>query len=65
MRSGSKKVQDSMGKMTHLLDENISGSDLVKIYHAQENEQSKFLTSSIQFANNALKSTWQVVLTPQ
>ena len=43
MRSGSKKVQDSMGKMTHLLDENISGSDLVKIFHAQENEQSKFL----------------------
>jgi len=43
MRSSSKKVQDSMGKMTHLLDENISGSDLVKIYHAQENEQSKFL----------------------
>jgi len=42
MRSGSKKVQDSMGKMTHLLDENISGSDLVKIYQAQKNEQSKF-----------------------
>jgi ATP-binding cassette, subfamily B, bacterial MsbA len=42
MRSSSKKVQDSMGKMTHLLDENISGSDLVKIYHAQEKEQSKF-----------------------
>jgi subfamily B ATP-binding cassette protein MsbA len=43
MRSGSKKVQDSMGKMTHLLDENISGSDLVKIYHAQDSEQSKFV----------------------
>jgi len=42
MRSGSKKVQDSMGNMTHLLDENISGSDLVKIYHAQKNEESKF-----------------------
>jgi len=42
MRNSSKKVQDSMGKMTHLLDENISGSDLVKIYHAQDNEQSKF-----------------------
>ena len=42
IRSGSKKVQDSMGKMTHLLDENISGSDLVKIYQAQKNEQSKF-----------------------
>jgi len=31
-----------MGKMTHLLDENISGSDLVKIYNAQSNEESKF-----------------------
>jgi len=42
IRSGSKKVQDSMGKMTHLLDENISGSDLVKIYNAQSHEKSKF-----------------------
>ena len=42
IRSGSQKVQESMGKMTHLLDENISGSDLVKIYHAQINEQNKF-----------------------
>mgnify|MGYP001027074241 FL=1 len=33
IRKGSKKVQDSMGKMTHLLDENISGHDLVKIYN--------------------------------
>jgi len=31
-----------MGKMTHLLDENISGSDLVKIYNAQSDEKSKF-----------------------
>ena len=42
IRKGSKKVIDSMGKMTHLLDENISGSDLVKIYNAQSNEESKF-----------------------
>ena len=42
IRSGSKKVQDSMGEMTHLLDENISGSDLVKIYNAQSHEKSKF-----------------------
>ena len=35
MRSSSQKVQNSMGRMTHLLDENISGSSLVKIYHAQ------------------------------
>ena len=42
IRDGSKKVQESMGKMTHLLDENISGSDLVKIYNAQPNEENKF-----------------------
>lgn len=44
MRSSSKKVQDSMGRMTHLLDENISGSDLIKIYLAQKSESRKFLS---------------------
>ena len=42
IRSASKKVQDSMGRMTHLLDENISGNDLIKIYNAQSSEQNKF-----------------------
>ncbi len=42
MRSSSQKVQNSMGRMTHLLDENISGSSLVKIYHAQDQESNKF-----------------------
>ncbi len=44
MRRSSKKVQDSMGRMTHLLDENISGSDLIKIYHAQKSENNKFFS---------------------
>ena len=35
MRNASTKVQNSMGQMTHLLDENISGNSLIKIYHAQ------------------------------
>ena len=42
IRKSSKKVQDSMGVMTHLLDENISGNDLIKIYNAQESEKNKF-----------------------
>ena len=42
MRNSSKKVQQSMGSMTHLLDENISGSSLVKIYNAQQQESHKF-----------------------
>jgi subfamily B ATP-binding cassette protein MsbA len=43
IRKASKKVQDSMGGMTHLLDENISGLDLIKIYNAHKNESNKFL----------------------
>ena len=42
MRNASTKVQQSMGSMTHLLDENISGNSLVKIYHAQQQESAKF-----------------------
>lgn len=42
MRKASRNVQNSMGKMTHLLDENISGSSLVKIYQAQNQETTKF-----------------------
>jgi ATP-binding cassette, subfamily B, bacterial MsbA len=43
IRKGSARVQESMGKMTHLLDENISGNDLIKIYQAQKGETNKFL----------------------
>ena len=43
IRKSSRKVQESMGKMTHLLDENISGNDLIKIYNAQTPEANKFL----------------------
>jgi len=42
MRQSTKKVQESMGRMTHLLDENISGNDLVKIYNASKSEKNKF-----------------------
>ena len=44
IRKGSTRVQESMGKMTHLLDENISGNDLIKIYQAQETETNKFFS---------------------
>ena len=42
IRKGSIKVQESMGKITHLLDENISGNDLIKIYNAEDSEKNKF-----------------------
>lgn len=42
IRNSSKKVQKSMGNMTHLLNENISSISLVKIYNAQKQESHKF-----------------------
>ncbi|WP_066046050.1 lipid A export permease/ATP-binding protein MsbA [Bathymodiolus septemdierum thioautotrophic gill symbiont] len=42
MRASNTQVQQSMGNMTHLLDENISGNSLVKIYQAQAQERTKF-----------------------
>ena len=51
MRGASIKVQKSMGNMTHLLDQNISCSSLVKIYHAQNQESNKF--------NNLIKNIRQ------
>ncbi len=42
MRRSSINVQKSMGNMTHLLNENISGNTLVKIYHAQSQISEKF-----------------------
>lgn len=42
MRRLSVNMQESMGGMTHLLNENISGNVLVKIYHAQSQISKKF-----------------------
>ena len=54
-----------MGKMTHLLDENISGNDLIKIYNAQETEKINFSILLIQFVSKGLKLIWLEVLIPQ
>jgi ATP-binding cassette, subfamily B, bacterial MsbA len=53
IRKASQKVQDSMGRLTHLLDENISGSDIIKIYNAQNSEKHKFLK-----VVNTLRQQW-------
>jgi len=42
IRNSSNAVQASMGNMTHLLDENISGSAILKIFQAEEYEKNKF-----------------------
>jgi subfamily B ATP-binding cassette protein MsbA len=44
-----------MGKMTHLLDENISGNDLIKIYNAQKAKKINFSRLLIPLGNKDLK----------
>ena len=43
MRNSSKEVQDSVGNMTHMLDENISGNSIIKIYQAEKDQNNKFI----------------------
>jgi len=52
-------VQNSMGDMTHLLDENISGNSIIKIYHAQEQEKNKFY----RFIKNVRQQRFKVDVT--
>ncbi len=51
-----------MGKMTHLLDENISGNDLIKIYNAQASEQNKFFNIINTIRQQRFKVDMAVVL---
>ena len=53
-----------MGKMTHLLDENISGNDLIKIYQAQETETNKFFSIINTIRQQRFKVDMAVVLIP-
>ena len=42
MHSLSQDVQSSMGELTHILDENISGQNIIKIFQADKVETKKF-----------------------
>lgn len=42
MRTSSQIVQQSIGQLTHQLNENISANTLVKLYHAYQQEKNKF-----------------------
>jgi subfamily B ATP-binding cassette protein MsbA len=42
IRKSSKKVQKSMGYITHLLNENVAGNSIIKIHNAQQQEAHKF-----------------------
>lgn len=55
MRKSSKAVQQSMGVMTHQLDENISGNALIKLYHVQTQESDKFYSLNTKIRQQRFK----------
>ena len=42
MRKSGSEVQKSVGDMTHLLEENISGNSVIRIFEAEKYEKNKF-----------------------
>ncbi|SFV66594.1 Lipid A export ATP-binding/permease protein MsbA [hydrothermal vent metagenome] len=53
----SAYTQNTMGSLTHTLDENISNQSLIKIYHAQEQETKKIKDLTNQLRQQSFKSS--------
>lgn len=56
LRRLAKEIQGDMGDMNHILDENIKGQKIVKVYHGQHNEKSRFRRATRRVRNAAIKS---------
>lgn len=56
LRRLAKEIQGDMGAMNHILDENIKGQKIVKVYHGQANEKSRFRRATRRVRNSAIKS---------
>lgn len=56
LRRLAQRIQDNMGVMNHVLDENITGQKIVKLYGGQQHEQRKFHTAVKQVRQAALKT---------
>ncbi len=57
MRNSSTEMQNSMGKLTHSLEEGLNGHKDIKIFGAEEHEQKRFFTT----AEGLRKHTMDVV----
>lgn len=56
LRKLAKRIQGNMGEMNHVLDENIKGQKIIKIYAGQQHEKQKFTQAVEQIRNASLKS---------
>ncbi|PIE43635.1 MAG: lipid A export permease/ATP-binding protein MsbA, partial [Gammaproteobacteria bacterium] len=56
LRMLAERIQGNMGTMNHILDENIKGQKIVKIYAGARHEKSKFKHAVHQIRNATIKS---------
>lgn len=56
LRKLAERIQGNMGDMNHILDENIKGQKIVKVYGGQPHENQKFSHSVQQIRNASIKS---------
>ncbi len=56
LRKLAQRIQGNMGAMNHILDENIKGQKIVKIYAGQRHEKQKFKHAILQIRNASIKS---------
>lgn len=56
LRKLAERIQGNMGDMNHILDENIKGQKIVKVYGGQSHENQKFSHSVQQIRNASIKS---------
>lgn len=56
LRKLAERIQGNMGTMNHILDENIKGQKIVKVYGGASHEKSKFKHAVHQIRNASIKS---------
>ncbi|PIE42184.1 MAG: lipid A export permease/ATP-binding protein MsbA [Gammaproteobacteria bacterium] len=56
LRKLAQRIQGNMGNMNHVLDENIKGQRIIKVYAGQAHETKKFNRSVEQIRNASIKS---------
>lgn len=56
LRKLAERIQGNMGEMNHVLDENIKGQKIVKVYGGQSHEIEKFSYTARQIRHSSIKS---------
>lgn len=56
LRKLAKRIQGDMGEMNHILDENIKGQKMIKIFNGHKHEKSRFAHAVRRIRDSSIKS---------